>query len=830
MAIDRILQPDQPEARNLFEDYGVMAGWIPGLLRNIEDDAIDPEGLGRIKVTCNLFSALEEMPNDYAGWVYVLEDYVNNGKMGGSHRSLQLGSQIVLLPMQGDLTKLLMLGCIHSRTDRPNPLFNRAREIHGTHSPGQVLALEDDAHAESTKAYPHGVTQQVSRKGDVIQQTQEKARIHLQADGTSRLENEKGTTFVSKNGDNYQVSEGGAVQRLHADGKVTIDTPFSSTFELKDNRSFFTGPENELGQLLGKAKKGFGGIGKLGAIAGKAKGLLGKVSGGLGNLQNLAQAADGLIEDALGQLSQIGEPLGALQSLGGASLSKLAGPLMDQASILSNLGIEAQIPQLQGILSGGNLTQLASLYFGGGALQLSGTILQQLGPLAHSPELQLQQVMDDLLIQSGESRGFGAIENLGVMGYASKLGKLKDIAFASPLDLADAADATRLQNDDASWRARLVELFERELPEFADGLIRRADIEDWIGKTQGGDWSEYDLLENLFGQGRRRSIQQTADSLAQLAQVDPQSIDAGRVKRIGQTGDLSPEAREAIAQEVGKLANLQPLVDDAMARFNKTIQASAEGAKGAIVEADQSQASMKGAYGGSRVWADDSGVGATGRGGGFSFGGLGGAVNALGPLLFSALGKSPVALNMDPQKGIALQGFATRKSQRPNVGVEVEDGEVRLGAYNADGSFAHSVRITPQGVWIDGRRWDDFYRRFETFQASVTQSISSLEQAVATGSGGVTSVNGQTGPVVIPVGAGDGGRYEFDFINDLLTPEGDLLISHGLGDEPSSIQFFDSENEEFSPDLIEILDQNRLIAKFASAMPIQGTWKVIVST
>ena len=91
----------------------------------------------------------------------------------------------------------------------------------------------------------------------------------------------------------------------------------------------------------------------------------------------------------------------------------------------------------------------------------------------------------------------------------------------------------------------------------------------------------------------------------------------------------------------------------------------------------------------------------------------------------------------------------------------------------------------------------------------------------------VTSVNGQIGDVIVPVGAG--GRFEQDFSQGALSNNGDLIVIHSLANEPSSVTVFDQTGEQFDPDQMLILDQNRVQITLGSVAPIVDMWKIVVA-
>jgi len=79
-------------------------------------------------------------------------------------------------------------------------------------------------------------------------------------------------------------------------------------------------------------------------------------------------------------------------------------------------------------------------------------------------------------------------------------------------------------------------------------------------------------------------------------------------------------------------------------------------------------------------------------------------------------------------------------------------------------------------------------------------------------------------------GSGSGGaRYERSFVDGDLTVGGLLIVSHGLGVVPSSIQILDASGTEYFPDSISGLSTTALSVGLASFRTISGIWKVIIT-
>jgi uncharacterized protein involved in type VI secretion and phage assembly len=213
-SLSRIFTPERPEGLATHLEEGFIIGWVPGEITSIDD----PEKLGRIRVRCDLIQQDTDLPNANDGWVWVLEEFVANAVPGGTHRLLKVGTQVALLPMMGDPRQMILLGCIPSRIDRPWPEMDRSKEVYGSATPGQVFEIKNDAEASQLNAFPHGVLQHVSGKGDIMQQTAENARLQLLHDGTSRIENDKAFTTHTPDGTVVQRNAEGAQSILRAGG------------------------------------------------------------------------------------------------------------------------------------------------------------------------------------------------------------------------------------------------------------------------------------------------------------------------------------------------------------------------------------------------------------------------------------------------------------------------------------------------------------------------------------------------------------------------------------------------------------------------------------
>lgn len=64
--LDRIFRPELPEGRVSSLKEGQIYGWIPAEITSV----YDPEGLGRVKVKCDLFEENSDLPNSNDGYVW----------------------------------------------------------------------------------------------------------------------------------------------------------------------------------------------------------------------------------------------------------------------------------------------------------------------------------------------------------------------------------------------------------------------------------------------------------------------------------------------------------------------------------------------------------------------------------------------------------------------------------------------------------------------------------------------------------------------------------------------------------------------------------------
>lgn len=250
MSFESIFKTDTVESHATHLKEGFLMGWIPGIITDLRD----PEMIGRVKVRCDLLAENVDLPNENDGWVWVLEEFCLANRSGGTHRMLEVGTQVAMIPMMGDARQMLIIGCLPSRVDRPPEGADRAEKRYGKQTPGGVIEMNDDKKAAKITTFPHGVLQGVTGTGDIIYETRDKARFSLTQDGNSLLGNDLASLQAGKNGDVSLFSGGSATANFSADGQVAIASPNQAVLSLDGSTALVTGPNPQVSQRLNQLK------------------------------------------------------------------------------------------------------------------------------------------------------------------------------------------------------------------------------------------------------------------------------------------------------------------------------------------------------------------------------------------------------------------------------------------------------------------------------------------------------------------------------------------------------------------------------------------------
>lgn len=225
-------------------------GWMPGTVVDIDD----PEKIGRARVKCELLSETDYLPNEDDGWIPVMTKFTANGVPGGSHDPVALGSLAVLSPMFGDPTRLIIVGFLHNRVDRPHPDFDRSHGVTGSVSAGGTIEINNDKDGSHFKTFASKAVQSVSGDGSILQESPGKARIHLMKDGGASIENDNASFTASPEGNLNARSLGGAALNLNKDGTLTIACAEKSQLSLNSKNAHLEGPLRRHSRLLSEAK------------------------------------------------------------------------------------------------------------------------------------------------------------------------------------------------------------------------------------------------------------------------------------------------------------------------------------------------------------------------------------------------------------------------------------------------------------------------------------------------------------------------------------------------------------------------------------------------
>lgn len=707
MSFERLIRPDMPEAQTSQHNLGgAVVGWLPAIISKIESSD-DPEGLGRIRAQCDFMSPSADLPNSWNGWIWVGETYTNNGKPGGSHRPIQEGSLAALLPMNGDATQMLFLYAIHNKEDRPNPLFDRSKGVHGTHSANDVFSIKDDPNAEKTDAYPTGVSQQVSRAGDVIAQTKEGARTHLQADGTNRMENKLSSSVLSKAGDVTQRSAGDASSKLGADGKVTVKAErFDSEMKLSEKKSDLTGPTSDLSQQIKKLKSLIGGnLGKMGELLGQLESVANQIGAG-GNLGELAHTAQGLMGKIDKGLGSVLEEAGkTLEQIGAHGIEALGQTLMPQVEKALASGLPQVLPQIESLL--GNKVGLPVLneYLQSQTLKpLSEKAEKVLNGLRYSPQLQAEYVLS----QASEE-GYDAIKNVSGLGLLPVLGDIQQVltnAAAPPLPI-DPALPPQPVTPPPDYLKQVVNL----LPQDMRSLVQGSGLGDMLN----GKAEPEKAMEHLLGSFASGTVKQAAAALKNakpLMEAVPNLKSLMEIVMKGGGGDLSGLLSKIGKQipsinGIGSLPNgkmvqqaiegftkqIAPMLEQATKSLNKLMHSVNQEVARAGVSINNLTSELRAKLGKHRVFADEKGAGVQTPFGGMSFGKGGGLMSSVAPMLMKVLGKESGSLSLHPDKGASLEGLDSSGKAQSSISAHGNIAEMKAGA--------HSLLIKPEGVFLN---------------------------------------------------------------------------------------------------------------------------------
>lgn len=211
-SFEALFQPEKAENH----DSRILT-FLLGIVKRIDD----PENLGRIQVSVPQIDPDKPLPNGDDGWVLRGTAFTLNETQGGRYEPIELGTEVLLAPINGDIRQVVAICCVPNRKDKPYQEFNVTKGKYGTATRGGTYEIFDDKKGSKFNAFPTGVLQSVSPEGGIIQQTKDKARIQLNSDGSSSIGNDQSSTSHSPDG-TVQTTSGKATTKLSPDGKITL--------------------------------------------------------------------------------------------------------------------------------------------------------------------------------------------------------------------------------------------------------------------------------------------------------------------------------------------------------------------------------------------------------------------------------------------------------------------------------------------------------------------------------------------------------------------------------------------------------------------------------
>lgn len=751
MSLESFTHPESLTAGATHIKEGYVMGCVPGIITSVND----LELLGRISVKVDLIDSTTNLPTEAQGYAWVTEDYVCANQPGGSHRLLTTDSQCFLIPILGLPTQWVLIGCVNSRVEPPSPELNRLNGLHGSATPNGVQKISDDRDQSQVHAFPHGVTQLVSAKGDAVQQTAGGARSSLSHDGEVRHENSSSFSQLTPQGDVISQSKDGARSILSQDGNAIFTSAFQAALQLLKQESKLTGPPDPISAALKILKSGMSG--QLG-VAQQVLKQLNQVTQQLNKGGLLASAitqVEPLIKKLEGLGGAIAPGLEAFKTLQRAAPAQLGALVEKQISTALKLNLHELIPQIEKLVKQDSPDLVKSLeqMF---QKPLNAAIGNTIAGLKYDPKLQVQAILGEFLPE-----GFEQIKTLVGLDLADKVQPLQTLLQQMPID-EDNSDRyeSLLRQQVQQVQALLpVEIQKLIKPDFLRGLI------------QGG---EVNPVQALIGQVQHRMIEkaqaifkEVQPAMGAIAPIQglmqairegtPTAAAIGSLAKLpgfkGLADATNPEGliKSALA---GISKRLQPLFEKGMGQLNQMLNSIPGDANRAVLKLQQNISTLSaGELGPSatmqvtrlaaelispdktnRLFAGVAGAGIKTPHGKFSIGAAGGsmffpqgqmAMIAAGAGLL--LGKKGVSLS-----GLSGVGIDPKDEDRviwanETARINVQGNTIRLQSFG--GGEHHELTVSPEGVAINGYVVSHLFDLFDRF--------SLLEQRLATIEAGI---------------------------------------------------------------------------------------------
>jgi len=732
MSLERVTLPENPTSYATHLKEGYIMGVVPAEITNIND----PLKLGRIRCRCDLIDPNTELPNGEDGWIPTGEEFTVVEGAGGSHAMLAVGAQVILAPILGKMDNWLYIKCLNSKVDRPSPEHDRAAGKWGDATQGEVITVNDDSNQSAIKAYPHGVTNLITAKGDTITQTAGGARTTLTVEGKSITETPTASVEISPEGAIASRNAAGVESVLDSSGEVRIKNGADASLLLQTKDVKLVGPGSELGAGLRKIQKTLLPYLQKGN---KLLETLGKVIDDIPFVDNLegtiGEALD-LIENLETQVEgKISEGLKAMEDLQKLPLQEFADAIAPQVSTVLSSGLDQIIPAIETLLKenpsiAGVLPKIKEL------IPQAGEALETALPILESVEhdqTQLMRAIADTLVEGGLDK----VDNLMAMGLHTALKPLGDVISKLP-DLTEELDLELfLKTQKAEFVKLIPENLKSKLP---------VDLIDDLFTNFAGEQDISKVMEKLYASVSKQSIVDTAAMLGGISPIIQGIAPAKEIltklkfdepvedllKKIPglekldakkETGEVLKRLTEPLIEKMQPIlskgfSSIKEITDSIpvslpgavleLTQKAGTLKANASGA-GAILEVGQTVGKLIAPDKLSSVFAGiGGGAGIASPFGSFAMSAAGGSFLTKGLMAMrvaQSLGKS-AGLSLSPKGGIGLASFSDRDTEdgilhTKDAEISVNQGRISLRSHNS--SF-DGIDITPDGVFIEGIR------------------------------------------------------------------------------------------------------------------------------
>jgi hypothetical protein len=791
---DVALNPYDVTARAPHLQNNNIMGWIPGEIMEIADSG----KIGRIKVSSALLQPNHTMPNGWDGYALVLEDFVANNSKGGSHKFLQRGSQVAMIPMMGDPTQLLVIGCIPSLTDRPSPELDRSKGLYGQHTPGQIFKINNDNDGSSIDARPSGAVQHVSGKGDLSAQTKNGARYNLQADGTVQIQNDLASTTLTPEGSVETKNKQEGSFLLKTDGTVELKSSSEATLKLIEGKAELTGPLHPISSSVKELGQ------KLPAVMTTVRDTLGKITKAMDSFKSGGDlnALIAQVQPLLGSFNEIKGTLesvtGSIEQLSKVNVKDLAGLLMPQVEQFLGSEVSRAIPQVTKIVE--NLENNSGEALVGELLKaLPPSLTKSINPailtpildaLQHNKPMQTQQLLETLI--PGGLTSIGGISGLGLEKVLNTIhGTFSDIPAKPTLPQIggqiDTSTETmlELERNLNSWQQQVDEketVLNGLLPETIRQHVSGTDLKGLINSIATNEGTPMQAIEALIGKASSGAIGNLIPHAQEALKItdtvplindllgalngkgDLSSLVPSLLKNIPgmpqlDTNDLLGSAIKTalplamnyftggMGGSLGSLVGGFNGISGLLGKGNKggilrvtqnMVEAKAnENGTSASLKVTEPQAALVGIGGLTQVFAGQGSAGVKTPWGSFGLGSGGADFLSQAKMAFQVaqgVGKA-AGFVLDPKLGASLASFEDKDLKQKTAEMTVDDGHVIINSLR-DPSDVPGIKVSPSGTFIEGLRVPEIW----DFLKVLNGRFSPIESVVKVGEQG-TSVD-----------------------------------------------------------------------------------------